>query len=107
MIERDTMECSRGQFLDRLRSWPGNRCLLRACVGDSEFRLSVRYKRATVDSFTFGIGTDDEVTIDLRDATEFTCGDTTRFPAELRRGLKFSDAVWAKNGDLEVTILLT
>ncbi len=100
------MECSKGQFLDRLKSWPGKRCLLRACIGDSEFRLWLRYKRADMNGFTFGTP-DEEVTIDLVAATQFTCGDTSRFPLELRPGLKFSDAVWLKNGELEVTVLLS
>lgn len=105
--EGPNMECSKQQFVDRLKSWPGKRCLLRALVGDSEFRLWLRYKQAALDAFTFSSGTDAQVTIDLRDATAFSYGDTSRFPETLRRGLKFADAVWVKNGDLEVSILLS
>ncbi len=101
------MECSKQQFVDRLKSWPGKRCFLRACIGDSEFRLWLRYKQAALDAFTFSSGMDEEVTVDLRDATEFSCGDTKHFPEELRRGIKFADAVWVKNGNLEVSILLS
>lgn len=100
------MECSKGQLVDRLKAWPGKRCFLRALIGNSEFRLWLRYKRASTDSFTFAAGMDEEVTVDLVDAGECSYGDTKHLPPDLLRSVKVADAVRVKNGDLDVTVLL-
>ena len=101
------MECTKGQLVDRLKAWPGRRCFLRALIGNSEFKLWLRYKQANPDSFTFVSGTDAEVSIDLADANEFSYGDTKHLPAELLRGFKVADAVRVKNGELDVTVVLS
>lgn len=101
------MECTKAQLVDRLKSWPGRRCLLRALIGNSEFKLWLRYKRADLDSFTFSAGMDEEVTIDLVDATEFSSGDTKHLPPDLLRGFKAADAVRVKNGELDITVILS
>lgn len=76
-------------------------------IGNSEFKLWLRYKRADLDSFTFNAGMDEEVTIDLVEAQEFCYGDTKHLPPDLLRGFKVADSVRVKNGDLDVTVLLS
>ncbi len=101
------MECSKAQLVDRLKSWPGRKCFVRALIGNSEFKLWVRYKSASTDSFTFTSGMDAEVSIDLVDANECSYGDTKHLPPDLLRGMKITDAVRVKNGDMDVTVLLS
>ena len=101
------MECTKGQLVDRLKSWPGRRCLLRALIGNSEFKLWVRYKRADLDSCTFTVSMDEEVTIDLADASAFSFGETQHLPSDLLRGVKVADALRVKNGELDVTVMLS
>jgi len=47
------------------------------------------------------------VAIDLVDASEFTHGDTKHLPPDLLRGFKFDDAARLKNGELDMTVLLS
>ena len=101
------MECSKGQLVDRLKSWPGRRCFLRALIGNSEFKLWLRYKSATTDSFTFTAGMDGEISIDLVDASECSHGVTSHLPPDLLRGVKVADAVRVRNGEMDVTVVLS
>ena len=101
------MECSKGQLVDRLKSWPGRRCFLRALIGNTEVKLWMRYKSASTDSFTFTAGLDGEVSVDLADATACSYGDVKHLPPDLLRGVKVADAVRVKNGELDVTVVLS